>query len=202
MAGQGMDRREVLRVLAVASIAARFPGFSRWTFACGHTGADVARPASYTPRFFTASEYAAIERLAELIIPNDGTPGAREAGVSEFIDFMIWSDPTVQYRFRYGLTWLEARCGQLYGERFVNLSPEQQTDLLSHLAYKQKYRVGEEDGQAFFSLIRQYTVMGFYTTKIGLEELDCPALRHFYPSSPACPHVNDRAHAHLSPERL
>lgn len=197
MGGQGIDRREVLRVMALASIAAQFPGFSRWTFACGHPGAGAARPDRYAPRFFTSAEYATVERLAEMIIPSDGTPGARETGVSEFIDFMVWSDPTIQYRFRYGLTWLDARSDQLHGKRYVGLSGDQQTDLLEHLAYKQKYRVGEEDGQAFFHLIRQYTVMGFYTTKIGLEELDCPALKHVYPGSPACPHDNDRAHAHL-----
>ena len=197
MGGQGMDRREALRVMALASVAAQFPGFSRWTFACGHPGAGAARPDHYVPRFFTPSEYATVERLADMIIPSDGTPGARETGVSEFIDFMVWSDPAIRYNFRYGLTWLEARAEQLYGKRFGVLAPHQQEDLLGHLAYKQKYRVGEEDGQAFFRLMREYTVMGFYATKAGLEELDCPALKHYYPGSPACPHDDDRAHASL-----
>jgi len=40
----------------------------------------------YQPLFFTAPEYAMIERLTDIIIPTDNTPGAREAGASEFID--------------------------------------------------------------------------------------------------------------------
>jgi len=91
MAGQGMERREMLRVLALAAAASRFPGFQRWAFACDHLadGARPSTPARYTPQFFDAQEYATLERLSELIIPSDGSSGAKEAGVSEFIDFMV-----------------------------------------------------------------------------------------------------------------
>ena len=91
MAGQGIQRRKVLRILGTAAAAAQFPGFSKWAFACGHVGNArlQIKPSDYRPQFFTASEYAMIERLAEMIIPNDGTPGAKEAGVAEFIDFVV-----------------------------------------------------------------------------------------------------------------
>jgi hypothetical protein len=48
--------------------------------------------------------------------------------------------------------------------------------------------------------MREYTTMGFYTTKVGLEQLDCPSLK-FYNASPACPHVDDREHKHLPPPK-
>jgi gluconate 2-dehydrogenase gamma chain len=198
MAGQGLERREVLRVMALAATASQFPGFRRWAFACGHTrpaSADVSL-GTYTPQFFTPEEYATVEQLCELIIPSDGSPGAREAGVSEFIDFMVFSDPAVQYRFRYGLTWLDAHAERLYGARFASLQPDQQTSILRHLAYKDHYRTGEEEGRAFFRLMREYTIMGFYTSRIGLQELDYPGLR-LYSESPGCPHVDDREHLHL-----
>src|SRR5438093_12306672 len=137
VAGQGLERREVLRILALAAGASTYPGFSRWSFACAHAGSallQVKRP-SYTPRFFSADEYATVERLAELIIPSDGSPGAREAGVSEFIDFMVASDPGVQYRFRYGLTWLDAHGERVHGRPFRALTAEQQSELPGHLAY-------------------------------------------------------------------
>ena len=91
MAGQGIRRREVLQILGTAAAAAQFPGFSKWAFACGHVGnaALQIKPAIYRPQFFTPAEYSMVERLAEIIIPNDGTPGAKEAGVAEFIDFMV-----------------------------------------------------------------------------------------------------------------
>jgi len=97
MAGQGIQRREVLRILGTAAAAATFPGFSKWGFACGHVGnaALSIRPASYRPIFFDAEEYAMVEKLAEMTIPSDETLGAKEAGVAEFIDFMVSSDPEV-----------------------------------------------------------------------------------------------------------
>jgi hypothetical protein len=198
MAGQGLERREVLRILALAAGASTYPGFSRWSFACAHAGSallQVKRP-SYTPRFFSAEEYATVERLAELIIPSDGSPGAREAGVSEFIDFMVSSDPAVQYRFRYGLTWLDAHAGRLHGAPFRALDEPKQSDLLGRLAYRDRYRDGEDEGRAFFKLIREHTIMGFYTSRIGLEQLDYPGLR-IYAESPGCPHAGDPEHRQL-----
>jgi hypothetical protein len=198
MAGQGLERREVLRILALAAGASTYPGFSRWSFACEHGGSGVVqvkRP-TYTPRFFSADEYATVERLAQLIIPSDDGPGAREAGVSEFIDFMISSDPGVQYRFRYGLTWLDAHATELHGAPFRTLDEAKQNDLLGRLAYRAQYRDGEEEGRAFFKLIREYTIMGFYTSRVGLEQLDYPGLR-IYAESPGCPHAGDPEHKRL-----
>ena len=198
MAGQGIQRREMLQILGVAAAAARFPGFSRWGFACGHVGnaALQIKPATYTPQFFTADEYAMVERLADIIIPSDATPGAKEAGVAEFIDFMVGNDPEVQYAFRTGLTWLNAHAERNPGKRFMALNAEQQNSVLEPLGFKDKARRGEEDGRKFFALLREYTVTGFYTSEIGFKELDNPALK-FYAESPECPHKEDREHRSL-----
>jgi gluconate 2-dehydrogenase gamma chain len=199
MAGQGVQRREVLRILGTAAAAAHFPGFSKWAFACGHIGnaALQIRPAQYDLQFFRPDEYAMVDRLTELIIPSDATPGAKEAGVAEFIDFMVASDPEVQYRFRMGLDWLNAHSERNYGKKFLEISAEQQNSLLEPLAFKDKARPGEEDGRRFFGLIREYTVTGYYTSEIGYKELDNPALK-FYAESPECPHKGDPEHWHLS----
>ncbi|MBZ5680585.1 MAG: gluconate 2-dehydrogenase subunit 3 family protein [Acidobacteriia bacterium] len=199
MAGQGIERREVLRILATAAAAAQFPGFSKWAFACGHVGNGAAqiKPAAYRPQFFMAQEYATVERLAEMILPTDGTPGAKEAGVAEFIDFMVSRDTEVQYRFRTGLTWLNAHSERAFGQPFVELTPDQQTAVLEPLAYKDKARPGEEDGRSFFKVVREFTVTGFYTSEVGYKALDHPALK-FYSESPECPHKDDPEHLHLS----
>jgi gluconate 2-dehydrogenase gamma chain len=199
MAGQGIQRREMLRILGTAAAAAQFPGFSKWGFACGHIGnaALQIKPAEYRPQFFTAAEYAMVERLAEIIIPSDSTPGAKDAGVSEFIDFMVANNPEAQYPFRVGLAWLNAHSEQANGKRFVELTPEQQTSLLEPLGFKDKARPGEEPGREFFAMMREYTVTGFYTSEIGFKELDNPALK-FYAESPECPHKGDPEHLHLS----
>lgn len=201
MAGQGIDRREMLRALALAAAASKFPGFDRWVFAHDHARAAkeglASMPgATYQPQFFSADEYATVGRLAELIIPSDGTPGAREAGVSEFIDFMVANDASLQFKFRYGLAWLDAHAMRLHGKSWRELDATAQTEMLKPLAYREHFPPGAEEGRDFFKLMREYTIMGFYTTRIGLDQLGYPGLE-FYAESPECPHKDDREHQHL-----
>jgi len=202
MAGQGLQRREILRIMGIAGVAAHFHGFATWAFAHAHPalGPEQIKPAQYKPQFFSDHEYGTVERLTELIIPSDGTPGAREAGVAEFVDFMVAHDRSQQYKLRTGLTWLNGHAERTLGSPFLALAGEQQIALLEPLAYKTKYRGGEEDGRTFFHAIRELTVMGFYSSEIGYKELDNPALR-FYAESPACPHTGDPEHKRLPPAK-
>ena len=135
-------------------------------------------------------------RLADLIIPSDETPGAKEAGASEFVDFMVAHDAEAQPRMREGLVWLDERCQKEFRKAFLALSEAQQNSVLEPLAYKAKYRAGEEQGQEFFRRMREFTVMGFYSSEVGYTELDNP-YRHPWGISPACPHTDDPAHKHL-----
>ncbi len=98
-----------------------------------------------------------MERLTELIISSDETPGAREAGVAEFVDFMVAHDADEQYKLRTGVTWLNAHAERTLGKPFLALTREQQVALLEPLAYKAKYRAGEEDGRTFFRAFRELT---------------------------------------------
>lgn len=198
MAGQSLERRQVLEILSLAAAASGFSGFHRWRFICQHNeqaAVTVPRPASYTPQFFTATEYATLEYLTAIIIPADGSPGAREAGVAEFIDFMVAHETERQYEFRTGLAWLDAHAQTIHGKPFRELDAAQQASVLKPFAYGPQHP-DEEDGRAFFHLVRRYTVMGFYTSRIGLEELNYPGLK-FYTTSPECPHHDDPEHLHL-----
>ena len=205
MAGQNFERREILRVLSLAAAAAQFSGFERWAFACPQhpeEGLVRAPGQSFKPQFFTAPEYTTVQILADLIIPSDATPGAKEAGASEFIAFMVHSDPELQYSFRYGLGWMDGHSRYLHKKPFAELTRADQTELLEHLAYKDKHREGEEDGREFFRMMREYTAMGFYTSRVGLQEIDYPGLKMVYGKMPeGCPHTGDRDHKHLKPVR-
>jgi len=222
MGGQGFERREILRYIGIASIAATFPGFSRWTFACPADSSHVTHPqpppppADYKPLFFSEDQYRRVERLAEMIIPADDTPGAKEAGVAEFIDFMVANRVAVspnaeirstadairqgeaaQERFISGLDWINARSKSEFGKQFLDCSTEKQTALLEELAYKPKFKPTTESGREFFQLIRDYTVVGYYTSKVGLESLGYPGLRTVWPKMPGCPHLDDPEHLRL-----
>ena len=190
-------------MLAKVAGLSQFPGFSRWMFAGEHvhTDASPARAAVYTPLFFDSNEYKMVDVLSELIIPTDDTPGAHEAGVAEFIDFMVAHDSDLQYPFRSGLAWLNAFATQMGGSDFCSLAQNEQNVLLRKLTIRAEQSPDEMEGQEFLTLFRRYTVLGYYTSRVGLEELDYPGLR-LYSSSPECPHKNDPEHKHLPPPRF
>jgi hypothetical protein len=197
VAGQGPSRRELLQAFTLASAAGAFPGFARWSFAFASGQNEVVQPA-YHPQFFSSSQQQTIEVLSELILPatfdaaHKLQPGAKAAGVAEFIDFMVFSDSTLQAPFRDGLHWLD-HAGP---SPFVSLPPEEQHAILERIAYRAKHRKSEKAGQDFFQLARRYTVMGFYTTRIGLESLDYPGLT-FYHTPPGCTHHDNPEHVGL-----
>ncbi len=220
MGGQGIERREILRYLGIAAVASTFPGFGRWAFACPAEYPDVPGPSAgegpYKPLFFSATQYRMVERLADLIIPGDDTPGAAQAGVAEFIDFMVANRVPVsgapeirstadaieagsqaQIRFVGGLNWINARSQSEHRLDFLDCTPNQQNALLEELAYKARFTPNTERGRAFFQMMRDYTVVGYYTTKIGLESLGYPGLQVAWPAMPACPHPDDPAHVRL-----
>jgi len=220
MGGQGMERREILRYISIAPVARTFSGFSKWVFACPQdhpqvTGSQAAS-VPYKPLFFSPAHYQMLDHIAEMIIPEDDTPGAMRAGVAEFIDFMVANRVPVsasrdtrstedamemgneaQNRFIAGLDWINARCHSEFGHDFMECTRQQQSSLMEELAYKAKFKPTTESGRAFFQLMRDYTVVGYYTTKIGLESLGYPGLRTVWPKMPGCSHPDDPEHANL-----
>jgi hypothetical protein len=204
----------------MAAVAGTFPGFSKWVFACPHDRREPAGTKSdslpYKPLFFSPEQFRIVECIAEMIIPEDDTPGAKTAGVAEFIDFMvanrvpvsasrdvrsteeaIESGNQAQTSFVLGLGWMNARCRAEFGSDFMDCTPDQHNSLLEELAYREKFKPTTETGREFFRMMRDYTVVGYYTTKIGLESLGYPGLRTVWPKMPGCPHPDDPEHAHL-----
>lgn len=220
MGGQSIERREILRYIGIAAVAASFPGFNQWAFACPQDHPEPIalqpQPQTYKPLFFSTEQFRMVEHLAEMIIPEDETPGAKQAGVAEFIDFMVANRVPVsgsrdvrttedaieigndaQAAFLLGINWINARCQGEFGHAFLECTLEQQNNLLEELAYKEKFRPTTEVGREFFRMMRDYTVVGYYTTKIGLESLGYPGLRTSWPRMPGCSHPDDPEHTHL-----
>ena len=210
MAGQAPSRRQLLQALAYASLASGACGFCRWKFAfaedhAAHIAqhANTRKPAHalYRPRCFSPEQFATVTVLAELILPR--TPsmaagsrapgalhsrvvkpeaGATDAGVAEFIDFMASKDEIVQLAFTKGLAWLDQAASIPFRVRTV----ADKATLLDRIAYRKNFRTGDEAGQEFFLVARRLTVIGFYTSLIGLQSLNFPGLQ-FYGSYPAIP---------------
>ena len=97
------------------------------------TAADAVAPS--TARFFTPQQLATLHRLADLIMPPvNGKPGASDASVPEFLDFLIGESPSDrQVLYRNGLDHLEAEAKRRYSKPFADISAEQANDLLAPL---------------------------------------------------------------------
>src|SRR4051812_26130702 len=74
-----LDRRALLAG-AIALVGGTLAGFP---------GELLAQAPGAQPRFFTPAQFAILDAVVDIIIPRTDTPGARDAGVSAFIDGMM-----------------------------------------------------------------------------------------------------------------
>lgn len=171
-----IDRRHLLKILASAPMAAGFA----WTDAearQAHHLAEAAQQAAqagsvFVPKFFTAHEYSTVRALVDLIIPRDERSGsATEAGVPEFMDFMMLDQPARQVAMRGGLAWLDVECEKRFDTTFVDCSAAQQTAVLDDISWPDRALAQMSHGVAFFSSFRDLTAAGFWTTKVGMADL-------------------------------
>jgi gluconate 2-dehydrogenase gamma chain len=142
-----------------------------------HEHADAARAqsvkqAAFKPKFFTAHEYATIAVLVDLIIPRDErSGGATDAGVPEFMDFMMIDQPRRQVAMRGGLALVDRLATDRIGKRFVSCTDRERRLLLDEIAYTSNPDPGLSHAITFFSSFRDLTASGFWTTKMGVADL-------------------------------
>jgi hypothetical protein len=174
-----MRRREVLKVL-LAAPAATFT----WTeveaaqaAASAQAAAATAKP--FVPKFFTATEFRLVRVLADIVIPKDErSGGAMDAGVPEFMDFMMIDQPARQVAMRGGLAWLDVECQRRFDKIFLNCADTERAAVLDDIAWPSRPSTssgqgpgGLAHGVAFFTNFRDLTASGFWTTRMGIDDL-------------------------------
>jgi hypothetical protein len=125
-------------------------------------------------KFFTEHEMNTITVLADIIIPKDDISGsASDAKVPEFIEFIVHDMPNHQVPMRGGLRWLDMQCLKRFNKSFVDCSKEEQLQLVELIAYPERVKDKPDlkAGASFFSLMRNLTATGFYTSEIGVKDL-------------------------------
>ncbi|HKG07196.1 MAG TPA: gluconate 2-dehydrogenase subunit 3 family protein [Pedobacter sp.] len=123
-------------------------------------------------KFFDAHEIATIGIIADIIIPKDDKSGsATDAKVPDFIEFIVKDMPAHQTPMRGGLKWLDMQCLNRFGKAFKDASTTQQIEMVDDIAFPYKVKPGMQPGVAFFSLMRNLTASGFYTTEIGIKDI-------------------------------
>lgn len=185
-----MDRRESLKALALGTLSvgtilaatgcedkkgdtghkdevAKTPGY-------GRTADEVKRDKSLMDeKFFSPEEMKTITILADIIIPADEHSGsASDAKVPEFIEFIVKDMPEHQLPMRGGLRWLDLQCAKRYNKSFADCSEQQRIAIVDLIAYPEKAAPENSQGVAFFNRMRNLTATGFFTSKIGIKDLN------------------------------
>lgn len=123
-------------------------------------------------QFFDEHEMATIAVLADIIIPADGKTGsATDAGVPDFIEFIVKDMPHHQTPMRGGLMWLDSETKKQFGKKFIELSSANRLKIIDQIAYPDEAKPEHSQGVKFFNLMRNLTATGFYTTEIGFKDL-------------------------------
>jgi len=127
----------------------------------------------YTPTALSDHEYKTLVRLTDLIIPvENGKPGAVAAGAAAWIDMLATENAQLKAIYAEGIAWIDAEMKRRNSPDFVSATPEQQTALLDIIAYRRNSTPDLDPGIQFFTWVRRMTVDAFYTSEIGIADID------------------------------
>ena len=124
--------------------------------------------------FLNDKELSTIATLCDIILPATPNAGsATEAKVPEFIDFIIKDIPHHQLPMRGGLMWLNGESTKRYNKSFVDCTKEEQIAIVDDIAYPDPENKNPDmaPGRAFFGRMRNLTMTGYYTSKMGIDDL-------------------------------
>jgi hypothetical protein len=173
-----MERRDALKLLASATI---LPALSTDVFSL-FQAVHVQTAESPGLKTLNPHQGLTVTTIAEMIIPQTETPGAKAARVNEFIDVMLteWYEDTAH--FLAGLANVDTRSRDLFGKSFIECAEKQQVNLLQALeeeglALRKKNAQWGTEGEGlvvsatdFFQTIKRLTLIGYYTSQVGFEQ--------------------------------
>jgi gluconate 2-dehydrogenase gamma chain len=190
----GISRRDVLRNLTVGALGGSVLNIipieaAELAHQMVHQEKSTTPTGKYNPKFFPAEEYQTLTVLCDMIIPKDAkSAGAIEAGAPEFIDLLSSENEEYQLLLGGGLMWLDNFCVDRYSQTFLQCQPSQRKEALDLIAFKKNAKTDPSlsQGVRFFGVLRHMTADAFYTSKIGIDDLQYignTALAEF----PGCP---------------
>jgi hypothetical protein len=170
MAGPAFKNDLVTRRAAILRVGALLGGVSligqsAWLAGC-------APAVSASRELFSESDVVLLDEIADTILPETKTPGAKAAGVGQFIATMVADtyDPREQRVFRDGLETLERESRKQNGGGFMASLPAQRLALLERLdreAIEYMRQPGSSDRPHYFRMLKELTLLGYFTSEIG-----------------------------------
>jgi gluconate 2-dehydrogenase gamma chain len=168
-----LSRRDLLRVIGTTVLAAGTVDAAGAQQVHRMTTKARAAAGVYKPKALTAHEYATLERLTDLIVPvENGRPGALAAGAAAWIDMLASGNAELAAIYTGGIGWLDREVTQRAGTTFVSAPASEQIAMLDLIAYRKNESPGLGPGIRFFGWVRKMTVDAFYTSEIGIKDLD------------------------------
>lgn len=160
-----VTRREAIRRVSALLGGVSLIGQSAWLAGC--TTAESA-----SRDVFSESDVVLLDEIADTILPETKTPGAKAAGVGPFIAKMVGDtyDPREQRVFRDGLETLERESRKQNGGGFMASSPAQRLALLERLDREAiEYMRGPAANERphYFRMMKELTLLGYFTSEIG-----------------------------------
>ena len=164
------DRPETItRREAIARVSAMLGGVALVGQSAMFAGCEGERSSVAA---FSAADIALLDEVAETILPETSTPGAKAAGVGPFIAMMVMDtyDDREQEVFRRGLDTLDVECRNMHGVVFMSATPEQRLALLEKLDVEQLTFMGtanKDEPAHYFRMVKELALLGYFTSEIG-----------------------------------
>ena len=163
-----MNRRELLKMVALATGGGVIGG-EFFLAGCKSKDAEVAGMT------FSQKDIALLDEVAETIIPKTTTAGAKEAEVGKFMTVMVNDcyEEADQKIFHEGMKKLDEACNKMHGHNFMKAEPVHRKELLTSLDIEAKEYMKnkkKEDPTHYFTMMKQLTLVGYFSSKPGLEQ--------------------------------
>ena len=172
----GIERRDAVKLLGVAAIAVAGIGHAEIAHAADSTALALQQAAHngvpFAPKFFQPDEWKLVRTLVDMVIPRDERSGsATDAGVPEFMDFIMIEYRNSQAWMRDGLAWLNGECRKRFTHGFISCSDAERRLVLDDIAYPKKAPPAMKAGVEFFNRFRDLTSGGFWSSRMGVKDL-------------------------------
>jgi hypothetical protein len=158
-------RREIIRGLALALTTSGILDLEAAQHVHNAASGERKTIGSYTPKAFTAHEYATVRRLAEIIVPADDISGsAVDAGAPEFIDLLCSQNTKLANIFHGGLAWLDVEMTRRHDRTFVDCDPKLQSEMLDLLVDAEREERSRRNEELVYRRSDDYKSFSSYTT--------------------------------------
>lgn len=171
-----MDRREAVELLSALPFLGGLPlpptAARRAARFVRELRTEAGSAQAYSPKFFTTHEWQTVRLLVDLVLPKDARSGsATDAGVPEFMDFILVEYPDNQLWMRGGLAWLDTESHRRFASTFVDADQAQRAKILDDIAWPAKAPPGLHHGVEFFNRFRDLTASGFFSSEMGVADI-------------------------------